>query len=79
MLAHLRIAGVVTFAVARLATDLAGYSLVVRALHPTDDLPNFVATAWFYSFRTSIAWSQQPLRPSGEESGEGLEASGEVA
>jgi hypothetical protein len=34
MLAHLRIAGVVTFAVARLATDLAGYSLVVRVSHP---------------------------------------------
>jgi hypothetical protein len=45
MLARLRIAGVVTFAVARLATDLAGYSLVVRVSHPMDDVPNFVATA----------------------------------
>jgi hypothetical protein len=50
MLAHLRIAGVVTSAVARLATDLAGYSLVARDLHPMDDLPSFVATAWCYSF-----------------------------
>jgi hypothetical protein len=45
MLAHLRIAGVVTFAVARLATDLAGYSLVVQVSHLMDDVPNFVATA----------------------------------
>ena len=59
MLAHLRIAGVVTSTVARLATDLAGYSLVGRVSHPLDDSPNFVATAWFYSFRTSLAWSQR--------------------
>jgi hypothetical protein len=59
MLARLRIAGVVTFAVARLATDLAGYSLVVRVSHPLDDVPNFRSYRMGYSLRTRLAWSQQ--------------------
>ncbi len=60
MLAHLRIADVVTDAVARLATGLTGYSLAGRVSHPLDDVPNFVITACSYSFRTSLAWSQRP-------------------
>jgi hypothetical protein len=45
LFACLRIAGVVTSAVARLATDLAGYSLVGRVSHPLDDVPNFMNSA----------------------------------
>jgi hypothetical protein len=45
MFARLRIAGVVAFTVARLATVLVGYSLVGQVSHLLDDVPNFMATA----------------------------------
>jgi hypothetical protein len=41
MFACLRIAGVVTFSVARLASDWAGFPLVGRVLHPLDDVSEF--------------------------------------
>jgi hypothetical protein len=54
MLARLRIATVVADDVARLATDLAGYSLVGRASHPLDDFSEF------RSYRISLLLSDQP-------------------
>jgi hypothetical protein len=62
MLACLRIAGVVTFAVARLATDPPGSALVGRVSHPLDDRLNFMTIPLHHSFQTSIAWSQPQRR-----------------
>jgi hypothetical protein len=61
ILAYLRIADVVTFAVARLATDLAGYSLVGQVSHPLDDEPNFVTTAWFTPFGPALPGRSVPV------------------
>jgi len=57
LLACLRINRGVTTPTARLATDLRGYALVGRDLHPLDDKPNFRSHRMTPSFRTSIAWS----------------------
>jgi hypothetical protein len=61
MLAHLRIADVVTSVVARLASDLAGYSLVGQVSHLLDNVTEFRDYRIGHSFQTSLAWSQRLL------------------
>jgi hypothetical protein len=57
MLACLRINRGVATPTARLATDLRGYALIGRDLHPLDDKPNFRSHRMTSSFRTNMAWS----------------------
>jgi hypothetical protein len=65
---RLRIAGVVTSTVARLATGLWGSTLAGRASHPPDDIPEFRSTiACLTPFETSLAWSQPPRTPHGSQ------------
>jgi hypothetical protein len=42
LFAYLRINGIIADATAGLATDLPGWALVGRDLHPLDDKTNFV-------------------------------------
>jgi len=56
---HLRIAGRVTAAAARLTTGWAGSPFAGRGSHPLDDIPNFMKSSHPHSFRTSLAWSHR--------------------
>jgi len=56
-LARLRIGLVVTADAARLATDLLARLWSDGTLTRWTALPNFLAIAFAFSFRTSIAWS----------------------
>ena len=69
MLACLRINRSVATPTARLTTDLRGYALIGRDLHPLDDKPNFRGHRMTSSFRTSMAWSLPTMQRREKQAG----------
>ena len=71
ILVCLRIAVVVTHAVARLATDLRDCALVGRVSHPLDGISEFQELPNSLSFQTSLSWSHPPCPSPRADAGRG--------